>query len=95
MPWGIEGRRSFELTRFCLFFLRYGRHLHPRKLVPTAMNEIVTIGEYQVGNGQPLLFIAGPCVMESEQMVMQVAEHLATLQQKTGSSVVFLSLIHI
>lgn len=55
------------------------------------MNEIVTIGEYQVGNGQPLLFIAGPCVMESEQMVMQVAEHLATLQQKTGSSVVFKS----
>ncbi|MEP3482042.1 MAG: 3-deoxy-8-phosphooctulonate synthase [Fuerstiella sp.] len=55
------------------------------------MNEIVTIGDYQVGNGHPLLFIAGPCVMESEAMVLQVAEHLAHLRQKTGHSIVFKS----
>lgn len=52
-------------------------------------NGTVEIGEYRVGTGHPLLFIAGPCVMESESMVMQVAEHLAELKQKHGLQVVF------
>lgn len=53
------------------------------------INETVKIGDYQVGTGHPLLLIAGPCVMESEAMVMQVAEHLAGLKQKYGLQIVF------
>ncbi len=52
-------------------------------------NGTVEIGEYRVGTGHPLLLIAGPCVMESESMVMQVAEHLAELQQKFALQIVF------
>lgn len=51
----------------------------------------VQIGEYTVGSKHPLLLIAGPCVMESESMVMQVAEHLAALKQKHGWPIVFKS----
>ncbi|MBI4979525.1 MAG: 3-deoxy-8-phosphooctulonate synthase [Spirochaetes bacterium] len=36
-----------------------------------------------------LFLIAGPCVIESEQMTMRIADSLAGLQQKTGMRVVF------
>lgn len=55
------------------------------------VNEVVEINEYRVGNGQPLLLIAGPCVMESESLVLQVAEHLAQLKQRHQLQVVFKS----
>ncbi|MEZ6059420.1 MAG: 3-deoxy-8-phosphooctulonate synthase [Planctomycetaceae bacterium] len=51
----------------------------------------VEIRNYRVGTGQPLLFIAGPCVMESESMVMRVAEHLAGLRNRLGWQIVFKS----
>lgn len=51
----------------------------------------VSIDQYTVGTGNPLLLIAGPCVMESESMVMQVAEHLAGLREKHGWNIVFKS----
>lgn len=54
-------------------------------------NEVVSIGSYTVGNDQPLLLIAGPCVMESESMVLGVAERLAALQQQHQLQVVFKS----
>ncbi len=49
----------------------------------------IEIGDYVVGTGHPLLLIAGPCVMESESMVMQVAEHLAELKQRLQLQIVF------
>lgn len=54
-------------------------------------DRIVQIQNYSVGSGQPLLLIAGPCVMESEAMVMQVAEHLAGLRDRLNLQIVFKS----
>jgi len=54
-------------------------------------DRIVKIGNYDVGTGKPLLLIAGPCVMESESMVMQVAEQLAALRDQLGLQIVFKS----
>lgn len=34
------------------------------------------LGPYEVGNDEPLFLIAGPCVIESEALVMEVAETL-------------------
>ena len=51
----------------------------------------MTIDDYQVGSGRPLLLIAGPCVMESETIVMQVADQLAQLRQKHNLQIVFKS----
>lgn len=53
--------------------------------------QIVQIGNYRVGDGQPLLFILGPCVMESEQLVLQVADRLAELRDRRGLQIVFKS----
>lgn len=49
----------------------------------------VTIGPYRCGREQPLLFIAGPCVIESEQLVMDVAARLAEIAAKLEIPLVF------
>jgi 2-dehydro-3-deoxyphosphooctonate aldolase (KDO 8-P synthase) len=51
----------------------------------------VEIGRDRCGAGQPLLFIAGPCVIESESLVLQVARRLAALRDELGIAVVFKS----
>ena len=42
----------------------------------------------QIGNGKPLL-LAGPCVIESRDLCMQVAETMMHVAEKTGFSYVF------
>ncbi len=51
----------------------------------------VAIDKYRVGDGQPLLFILGPCVMESEDLVLQVADFLAELRDRQNLQIVFKS----
>lgn len=47
------------------------------------------IGPYRVGRGEPLLLIAGPCVLETDELALRIAEHLADLGRRLGVSVVF------
>jgi 2-dehydro-3-deoxyphosphooctonate aldolase (KDO 8-P synthase) len=42
------------------------------------MNE-VQIGEIRIGKGNPLVLIAGPCVLEGEAIVMEIAKQLKEL----------------
>jgi 2-dehydro-3-deoxyphosphooctonate aldolase (KDO 8-P synthase) len=50
----------------------------------------VGIGDrIRVGAGNPLLLIAGPCVLESERVVFEVAEALSALSSSRGIPVVF------
>jgi 2-dehydro-3-deoxyphosphooctonate aldolase (KDO 8-P synthase) len=51
----------------------------------------IEIGPYRCGRGQPLLFIAGPCVIESEQLVLEVARRLAELRDELHVPIVFKS----
>jgi 2-dehydro-3-deoxyphosphooctonate aldolase (KDO 8-P synthase) len=51
----------------------------------------LTIGPHRVGRGQPLLFILGPCVIESEELVTRVADELAALARREGYQLVFKS----
>lgn len=44
---------------------------------------------HRVGNDKPLFLIAGPCVIESEVLVMQCAEALARLRDSLGLLVIF------
>ena len=52
---------------------------------------LVTIGNYKVGDGQPLLFILGPCVMESESLVLKIADRLVELRDRLALQIVFKS----
>ncbi len=43
-----------------------------------------------VGGEEPF-FIMGPCVIESEELVLEVAERLVELKEKTGAQIIFKS----
>lgn len=49
----------------------------------------VAVGPYRCGRGQPLLVIAGPCVIEDESSTLRIAEHLAELARGRSLSLVF------
>src|SRR5512146_3010728 len=48
-----------------------------------------TIGGHEVGDGQPLLLIAGPCVMEGEAHALAHARRVKALAERHGVPVVF------
>lgn len=49
------------------------------------------IGDSACGPGKPLVFILGPCVIESRDLLIQVAERLVAVREKHGTAVVFKS----
>ncbi len=54
-------------------------------------NNPVQVSRWKCGRDLPLMFIAGPCVIESEELVMQIALRLADLAEKKGVQIVFKS----
>lgn len=51
----------------------------------------VTIGKLEIGAGNPLILIAGPCVIESEKVVMNTAERIMKITDKLGIPFIFKS----
>ena len=49
----------------------------------------VAIGPYHCGPGNPLLLIAGPCVLQTRDLALQIAETLAELNRSDELQVVF------
>jgi 2-dehydro-3-deoxyphosphooctonate aldolase (KDO 8-P synthase) len=49
----------------------------------------ISIGPLSVGVGQPLLVIAGPCVIEDLTMTLRIAEHLGSLAQRLPIQLIF------
>jgi 2-dehydro-3-deoxyphosphooctonate aldolase (KDO 8-P synthase) len=60
----------------------------PENLLP---NNPVKIGEIPCGSGHPLVFIAGPCVIENEDLVREVSQRLADMAQRLRVPLVFKS----
>ena len=48
-----------------------------------------TLGSFRCGTGQPLTVIAGPCVLESESLVTEIAEHLQSLAESLPINLIF------
>lgn len=55
------------------------------------MANLVDIGTFAVGQGQRPFLIAGPCVIESEQLVMETAGRIAEITKALGIPYVFKS----
>jgi 2-dehydro-3-deoxyphosphooctonate aldolase (KDO 8-P synthase) len=51
--------------------------------------EMVTVGEYKCGPDRPLLWIAGPCVIESHDLTLQIAYHLREIAERRSLPLVF------
>lgn len=55
------------------------------------MAQLVDIGSFKVGQGQRPFLIAGPCVIESEQLVMETAGRVAEMTKALGIPYIFKS----
>lgn len=55
------------------------------------MAQLVDIGSFKVGQGQRSFLIAGPCVIESEQLVMDTAGRVAEITKALGIPYIFKS----
>ncbi len=53
------------------------------------MTRTVKIGQMEIGRGHPLALIAGPCVVESEQIVLQTARMVKETAEKVDMPVIF------
>ncbi|MGL5783908.1 MAG: 3-deoxy-8-phosphooctulonate synthase [Alphaproteobacteria bacterium] len=49
----------------------------------------VTVGSVRLGNQQPLALIAGPCMLESRNHGMEVAEALVSMTRSLGMGLIF------
>jgi 2-dehydro-3-deoxyphosphooctonate aldolase (KDO 8-P synthase) len=49
----------------------------------------ISIGRFRIGAGQPLVLIAGPCVIESEAHAMKMAERLARIAAAAKVPLIF------
>ncbi len=47
------------------------------------------LNKYSIGKGNPLLIIAGPCVIESDAIVFEIADRLAEMARKNNLNLVF------
>jgi 2-dehydro-3-deoxyphosphooctonate aldolase (KDO 8-P synthase) len=52
-------------------------------------NNPAQIGPHRIGRGQPLLVIAGPCVIESEALTLEIAQRLAEISARLSVPLVF------
>jgi 2-dehydro-3-deoxyphosphooctonate aldolase (KDO 8-P synthase) len=49
----------------------------------------ITIGPYRCGRGQPLLVVAGPCVLENEALTLSIAGRLKEIADELAVPLVF------
>jgi len=49
----------------------------------------IPIGAFRIGAGEPLVLIAGPCVIESERHAMKIAESLVKIAAKAKVPLIF------
>jgi 2-dehydro-3-deoxyphosphooctonate aldolase (KDO 8-P synthase) len=57
--------------------------------VAQAANNPADIGSYRCGRGQPLLLVAGPCVIESEELTLSIARRLKEVVAELPVQLVF------
>jgi 2-dehydro-3-deoxyphosphooctonate aldolase (KDO 8-P synthase) len=55
------------------------------------ITKIVSIGDIRMGAGQPLVLIAGPCVIESEKIVLETAESVKKIADRLKMPYIFKS----
>jgi 2-dehydro-3-deoxyphosphooctonate aldolase (KDO 8-P synthase) len=53
------------------------------------IGQVDIAGRFRIGGGNPLVFIAGPCVLESAKLSFAVAEFLASLASRLSIPVIF------
>jgi 2-dehydro-3-deoxyphosphooctonate aldolase (KDO 8-P synthase) len=55
----------------------------------TKPNATVRVGDLKISNDLPLVFLAGPCAMESREHALETAEHLKGVFAKAGAGFIY------
>jgi 2-dehydro-3-deoxyphosphooctonate aldolase (KDO 8-P synthase) len=55
------------------------------------MTKEISIGKIRIGNGNPLVIIAGPCVVESRELALKVAHDAKKIAEKLGVPLIYKS----
>jgi len=55
------------------------------------LTRVVQIGDVRIGGGNPLVLIAGPCVIETEEITLRTAERVKKLGESHNLPVIFKS----
>lgn len=58
-------------------------------MVPQRSQSIARIGSIEIGHGRPLALIAGPCVIESEEHTLRLAEAIRRACESVGIPLIF------
>ncbi len=64
-------------------------HAFSRRAAPVTPRLPAVVGPHHCGAGQPLLLIAGPCVIDDEGLCLTIADRLAALAAKLPVRLVF------
>lgn len=55
------------------------------------MTKEISIGKIKIGNGNPLVIIAGPCIVESRELALKVARDAKKIAEKIGLPYIYKS----
>ncbi|MEL6627984.1 MAG: hypothetical protein AAFQ92_20840, partial [Bacteroidota bacterium] len=61
-----------------------------RQIIPDMVKHMVQVGDIACG-ADPLFLISGPCVIESESIMMQAAEKLQSVSESLNIPVIYKS----
>jgi 2-dehydro-3-deoxyphosphooctonate aldolase (KDO 8-P synthase) len=64
---------------------------HNAEAGPRRTRKVEITGDLAIGGGSPLAFIAGPCVIESEEHALRMARALAEIARRAGVPYIFKS----
>jgi 2-dehydro-3-deoxyphosphooctonate aldolase (KDO 8-P synthase) len=67
----------------------FEQHEHDKK--GSSLIHEVDLGAFKIGGAHPHVLIAGPCVIESEQLVLETAHQIAEIARAVGMPYVFKS----
>src|SRR5437660_1375269 len=87
-----ERKKAVHPSSFVLHHSPDGQRNRPpptKEGSPVATIQPVAIGNLACGPGRPLLWIAGPCVIESHDLTLTVAGRLRELADRLGLPLVF------
>jgi len=52
---------------------------------------VIQVGDIPIGGGRPLVLIAGPCVVENREMILQTAKKIQEIARKHSTPLIFKS----
>lgn len=74
-----------------IVLVNFRRFFYKKVRMISFQSKTIEVGTIRIGNGAPLVLIAGPCVVESREVLFETAETLVSLTEKFSIPLIFKS----